>query len=163
MHKPARYDFVVPPSSVERLSSLLRDAIALDRACKGNIQVFDPMNKTLKFVVQEGFDAHFLSHFNVVRLADGTPCARACGRQEPLFIPDVLADDELKRHAEVFLRGGFRSVKSVPTIGSDKCVYGILSTHSTEVRWDWELENTRHIAEEVAAVLVSAPELWRPE
>jgi hypothetical protein len=44
----------------------------------------------------------------------------------------------------------------VPLAGADGRFYGVLSTHSPDIRWDWQLENTRPIADEIAAILAAA-------
>jgi hypothetical protein len=69
------------------------------------------------------------------------------------LIPDVQADPGFEPHRAIARASGFRSVKSLPLAGPDGRLRGVLSTHSPGVRWDWERENTRPIAAEIAAVL----------
>ena len=137
-------------STTGRLAELLAEAITRDRAAKGNIQVFDPTSNTLQIVVHQGFDEAFLKHFKSVKPFDASACGRAFGAGRCIMIPDVLRDEAFAPHREIALANGFRSVKSLPIDGPDGRLLGVLSTHSPDVRWDWELDNTRQVAVEIA-------------
>lgn len=138
-----------------RLLELLDNAIALDRATKGNIQVYDPNKKRLILTaeLQRGFEAPFLEHFASVKAFDSSACGRAMGTGNCVLIPDVMSDVAFEAHRKVALAAGVRSVKSMPLVGADGVFRGILSTHAPGVKWDWERDNTRHIAAAVAKIL----------
>ena len=137
-----------------RLKNLLAQAIELDRATKGNIQVYEPEADSLKIIAHHGFDETFLRHFEKVNRFDSSACGRAFGSGNWVLIPDIMADEAFKPHREVALAAGVRSVKSIPVIDADGTFQGMLSTHGPAVRWDWERDNTRHIAAEIAAILI---------
>lgn len=140
----------------QRLRRLLDAAIELDRAVKGNIQVLDPATQTLRIEVSRGFDEAFLSHFRSVKAFDASACGRAFGTGACIMIPDVLRDEAFAPHRAIASSNGFRSVKSLPVAATDGRLLGVLSTHNPQVRWDWERENTRHVAAKIAAVLEEA-------
>jgi hypothetical protein len=140
-----------------RLAQLLAEAIALDRAAKGNIQALDQASGVLKIVAHHGFNKAFLRHFENVKPFDSSACGRAFGAQRCIMIPDVLMDRAFAPHREIAASNGFRSVKSIPVVAPDGRFHGVLSTHSPGVRWDWELDSTHHIAAEIAALLGGPP------
>jgi GAF domain-containing protein len=145
------------PDPVRRLRRLLAKAVILDRAAKGNIQLLDPEEGTLRIVAHSGFEPGFLRHFEVVRPFDSSACGRAFGQGGCVIIPDVTLDAGFAPHREIARAAGFRSVKSMPVVGEDGVARGVLSTHCPGVRWDWERENTRGLCLELAAVLAALP------
>jgi GAF domain-containing protein len=136
-----------------RLTLLLDQAIKLDRAVKGNIQIYEPDTDSLKIIVQRGFDQAFLRHFEKVKRFDSSACGRAFGIGNFVMVADIMTDEAFTPNREVALANGVRSVKSIPVVDTDNEILGILSTHSASVRWDWERDNTRHIAAEIAVIL----------
>jgi GAF domain-containing protein len=144
---------MMPDSELVRLERLLETAMALDRVAKGNIQILDPRTRTLRILVHRGFDEAFLRHFATVQADDSSACGRALGAGDCIMIPDVLRDEAFAPHRSIALSNGFRSVKSIPVAGAAGEIYGMLSTHAHGIRWDWERDNTRHIALQVAEVL----------
>src|ERR1051326_7387494 len=121
-----------------RLGQLLDEAIELDRAAKGNIQVYEAETDSLKIIAHRGFDENFLSHFHSVKRFDSSACGRAFGIQNFIMIADIMEDNGFKPHREVMLVNGIRSVKCIPVVGPDGQFQGVLSTHSPSVHWDWE-------------------------
>jgi GAF domain-containing protein len=142
-----------------RLERLLGEAIRLDKASKGNIQAFDFHTQTLRIVSQQGFDRQFLRHFRAVRPFDPSACGRAFGSGGCITIPDVLLDEGFRPHREIAIANGFRSVKSLAVTDEDGRLYGVLSTHSAQVRWDWERDNTRRVATVIASTLAALPKV----
>lgn len=139
-----------------RLAQLLANAIKLDRATKGNIQALDPETGCLKIIAQVGFDEAFLRHFEAVQAFDSSACGRAFGTGNWVMIPDILLDEAFTPHREVVAANDVRSVKSIPITAPEGGIIGVLSTHSSDVRWNWERDNTRHIAEQIGAILAAA-------
>jgi GAF domain-containing protein len=142
-----------------RLGELLAEAVRLDKASKGNIQAFDFRTQTLKIVCHSGFDREFLRHFRAVRPFDSSACGRAFGSGGCITIPDVLADEGFRPHREIAIANGIRSVKSLALTDEDGRLYGVLSTHCARVRWDWERDNTRHVALVIASTLAVLPQI----
>jgi hypothetical protein len=94
-----------------RLGQLLDQAIELDRAVKGNIQIFHPETDSLKIIAHRGFDERFLRHFDMVKRFDSSACGRAFGTQNFIMIPDIMEDEAFKPNREFMLVNGIRSVK----------------------------------------------------
>src|SRR5579883_1348218 len=136
-----------------RLAQLLDQAIELDRASKGTIQILDAESESLKIVAHRGFDEKFLRHFETVKRFDSSACGRAFGSETLVMISDILEDKAFQPNREVVQANGVRSVKCVPIINADGRLQGVLSTHSSTVRWNYERDNTRHIAAELAGIL----------
>src|SRR5215475_10303862 len=99
-------------------------------AGQANIQVFDPVAKSLRIEAHRGFDAAFLEFFGYVR--DGTAaCGTAFKRREPVIIRDVTESPIFvgTPASEVVLNAGVRAVQSTPLLSRSGVVLGILSTH----------------------------------
>ena len=141
---------------MKRLETLLEKAIQLDGAAKGNIQVLDPAIDALRIAVHCNFDQAFLQHFETVKPFDASACGRASGLVDCVVIPDVNRDEAFAPHRAIARRTGFRSVKSIPLVGPDGRVLGVISTHAPEVRHDWDRRNTLQVVEEIAAILADA-------
>jgi GAF domain-containing protein len=108
---------------------LLRDAIAIAEADLGNIQSYDPADRSLTIVVQQGFKDDFLQTFERVALEDGSACARAMRAKLPMFIPNIALDPDFAPYRAVAARAGFASVLSMPLIADSMQFVGVLSLH----------------------------------
>lgn len=135
-----------------RLSQLLDQAIKLDRALKGTLQIIEPETDSLKIIAHRGFDERFLRHFETVKRFDSSSCGRVFGIKNCIMIPDIMEDEAFTPNREVVLANGIRSIKSVPVFGVNGRFLGVFSTHCPSVRWDWERDNTRCIAAEIASI-----------
>lgn len=111
------------------LHSLLREAIELDGAYKGLIQLYDQDNAVLRVVAQIGFGETFLKLFDTVKAFDPSACGRALGLKAPITIGDVTADVAFAPFIKVIESEEFLSVKAIPLLIRDEVVIGILSTH----------------------------------
>src|SRR5262249_33992416 len=77
-------------SSVQEcLAGSLDAAITLTAADRGNIQLFDPVDGTLKIVVHRGFAEPFLRHFAVVDRDEAAACGRAMRDSRRVAVDDV--------------------------------------------------------------------------
>lgn len=141
----------------QRLLEFLDEAIVLDRAQQGNIQVYDRGEDSLRIAAQRGFDEAFLKHFEVGRRFDSTSGGRAAGSGGFVMISDTLREHGWEAHREVLIASSVRSCKSVAIMGPDHALLGVLNTHSPGVRWDWERDNTRQIISALARLLAPQP------
>ncbi|MCD6020152.1 MAG: hypothetical protein K0S53_3273 [Bacteroidetes bacterium] len=138
---------------MEKLQLLLEQVIGLEKADKGNIQIYNLLEGGLKIVAQAGFDDSFLKHFSWVKPFDTSACGRAFGIGITVAINDVEEDIAFKTNRQAAKDAGFRSVKSVPVFGkNDKCI-GIVSTHFKEPKRNWETLNLTNILPEIALEL----------
>jgi signal transduction histidine kinase len=111
------------------LRDVLEHAIASCGAHFGNIQRYDPRHEALEIVVQQGFAAEFLAHFQTVRVDEGSACARVLRSGERIVVEDVELDPDFAPHRAVAATAGFRAVQSTPLRAHDGRIVGILSTH----------------------------------
>ena len=138
---------------IAELHRLLEAAIESDGAAKGNIQVLEPETGTLRILVQKGFGADFLAHFEVVKAFDSSACGRAAGIGNDVLISDVEKDLAFRPHLQIARGAGFRSVRSIPIVDARGGVCGVLSVHSTVPRTDPVAEGVAVIARRVGEIL----------
>lgn len=112
-----------------RLAELLREAIEIDGAAFGNIQVFNADSGGLEIIVHQGFDIRFLEMFKLVMPADSTVCARAYRLANRVSIADISNDPHFTPYLSRAQETGYHAVQSTPILDAHGCVIGILSTH----------------------------------
>jgi PAS domain S-box-containing protein len=112
----------------EGLEEILGSSIALTKADKGNIQIYDPGKKVLHIVAQKGFEQEFLDYFREATAADHTTCGDALRSRTQMVTNDTekewSADD-----AAMAAKSGFRAVISTPLLKQNGTPIGIISTH----------------------------------
>jgi signal transduction histidine kinase len=123
---------VASASLADALEKLLRAAIDISSADMGNIQFYDPENRTLEIVAHLGFQADFIDHFRIVRASVGSACSRTIERRARVIIEDVELDPEYAPHRAIAASAGYRAVQSTPILGREGEVLGVLSTHFRE-------------------------------
>ncbi len=146
---------MITASFSKELLPYLEKAIESENADMGTVQLFDPSTNTLKIAAQVGFNKDFLEHFKTAMPFDNSSCGRAAGIVSPVIISDVLLDIGYAPHRPVAKSAGFRSVKSVPIMGKNKQMLGILSTHYKEPKWNWETNKITDVLKELAKFLQS--------
>jgi len=112
------------------LDAVLKTAIEICGAAKGNVQLFDPDVNALTIVVQEGFEQPFLNFFKSV-LDDPSACATAMRLAQRVIVEDVAKSEIFAGQAslKVLLDAGVRAVISTPLSGSSRKVTGMISVH----------------------------------
>jgi PAS domain S-box-containing protein len=115
------------------LREVLKVAIEISGADKGNIQLLDYDSGVLRLVTQHGFDESFLEFFANVSDADSA-CGRAMESHQRVIVEDVAESDIFagKPSLEVLLKASVRSVQSLPLLSSSGKLLGIISTHFSE-------------------------------
>lgn len=108
---------------------LLANAILSCGADFGNLQFYNPQIKALEIIAQRGFRQDFLDYFRIVRVDDGSACARAMQNGEHCIIEDVQADLAFEPHRSIAAAADFRGVHSTPLKDRDDSVIGVLSVH----------------------------------
>lgn len=111
------------------LHEVLDATLTMMDADKGNIQLFDPLHKTLRIGAQRGFEEPFLRAFAAVDAGDQSVCGRALREGRRVMIPDILQDNGLTQMVDVALEAGVRAVQSTPLLGRNGVPMGMLSTH----------------------------------
>ena len=123
------------------LAEILRVAIEISGADKGNIQLVNPGTGLLSMTTESGFDSFFGEHF-----ANGNfpaACAVALETQQRVIVEDVgqsalfVGSPSLK----VMKKAGVRAVQSTPLVSSAGNVLGVISTHFSNPRRPTEQES----------------------
>jgi GAF domain-containing protein len=114
---------------VDHLYRFLDEAIEIDGAAFGYIQLYNPKTDSLEIVVQRGFEAPFLAMFKHVRVFDASVCARAFRLGNSVVIKDLSADPFISQFLLVYEDYGIYAVQSTPILDQDKVVIGMISTH----------------------------------
>ena len=96
------------------LDGILREAMKINRAKLGNMQIINNQNNWLEIVAQRGFGSEFVEHFKFVTVDGGSICGRAMKSRETVFVDDVSADSDFLPHLQYAIDAGFRAVISTP-------------------------------------------------
>jgi PAS domain S-box-containing protein len=122
------------------LSEVLRVAIEISGADKGNIQLVDSATGRLSLTTEFGFNPSFLEYFSDIH--QPAACDVALETQQRVIVEDVrqsalfVGSPTLK----VMKDAGVRAVQSTPLISSAGNVLGVISTHFSETRRPTEQE-----------------------
>jgi PAS domain S-box-containing protein len=111
------------------LDDVLENAVVTSGADFGNIQLYNPQIEALEIVAQRGFRQDFLDYFRLVRVDDGSACARAMRSGTRIIIEDVDRDPAYEPHRQVAAAAGYRAVQSTPFKSRHGSILGMLSTH----------------------------------
>ena len=112
-------------------SEIVRTAIAISGADKGNLQVFDEASRSLRIVAQHGFQEKFLKYFENVDDHVAASCGTAMATNEQVIVDDVLTSkifvDQPAQKA--LLEAEVRAIISTPLRSSKGSLLGVISTH----------------------------------
>lgn len=111
------------------ISESLKSLIHASCADFGNVQLFDPANRVLRILAQQGFQREFLDYFDTVTEKDASVCGAALKGTFRIVVQDVATDPLLTTESRgVLLRANVRSVQSTPLMDAGRLV-GMVSTH----------------------------------
>ena len=143
-------------TSTGLLPEFLQSAMEVDGAGRGNIQLFDSTQRTLKIAAQKGFKEEFLRYFAVVRPGSYV-CGAAMNVGARVIVPDVSSHPIFKdrESGEVMLRAGALAVQSTPLISSVGQFLGVMSTHYDRPRTvrRQELQQLDKVAQRYVAMM----------
>jgi two-component sensor histidine kinase len=111
---------------------IIRTAIAISSADKGNMQIFDEASRSLRVVAQQGFHEGFLKYFESVDdHAAGSCCTVIMATNEQVIVDDVLTSKIFvdQTAQKVLLEAEVRAVISTPLKSSKGNLLGVISTH----------------------------------
>ena len=114
---------------VAGLQSLLRELAFLQGTPFANVQRMDWRSRCLSIVAQQGFPAPVSAAFQIVRVTEGTVCARAAWQRRPVMVEDTMSDSRFAPYRQLAYQAGFRSVLSIPLITPSGALVGVMSTH----------------------------------
>jgi PAS domain S-box-containing protein len=112
------------------LGDILKVAMEITGADKGNIQLLDPKSDQLVLSAQNGFDEPFLEFFESVIDGD-TACGVALQSHQRVFVEDITKSEIYsgKPSLAAMREADVLAVQSVPLLSSTGNVLGIISTH----------------------------------
>jgi two-component sensor histidine kinase len=116
--------------SSDYLQQILRTAMSIAGADRGNVQLLDRDRRTLVIAAQQGFEAPFLTFFSHVG-DDGSACAAAMREGAQVIVEDVVTSEIFagQPSQQVMIDAGARAVISTPLLASDRSVLGMVSVH----------------------------------
>ena len=122
------------------LQEILKVAIEISSADKGNLQLVDPVSGRLNMLSQIGFEPPFLEFF----AAEGEPsvCRQALHSQQRVVVEDVRQSPLFvgTPSLQAMTDARVRAVQSTPLISSDGQVLGVISTYFSLPRRPTEQE-----------------------
>jgi signal transduction histidine kinase len=112
------------------LDEILDSAIAIIAADKGNIQLVDPIDGSLRLIASKGFDAAFNTHFAIVQPGQGT-CGSALSERGRVVCEDITTSRLFAgtQDLEVLRNAGVAGIQSTPLVARSGRIVGVLSTH----------------------------------
>jgi PAS domain S-box-containing protein len=111
------------------LHEVLTASIELLHADKGYVQLYDEKKRVLEMVASVGFNQDFLDHFKIVDANDNHVWGLALKRRARIVAENLSTDPDFKEFTSVTAQYGFRTLQSTPLLGSNRRVFGMLSTH----------------------------------
>jgi two-component sensor histidine kinase len=110
---------------------IVKTAIAVSGADKGNMQLFDAASQSLKIVAYHGFQKEFLKFFESVDDHVAASCGVAMASNEQIIVSDVLSSEIFvgQPAQKVLLDSDVRACISTPLSSSKGTLLGVLSTH----------------------------------
>jgi two-component sensor histidine kinase len=110
---------------------IIRTAIAISGADKGNLQLFDETLGSLRIIAQQGFQDRFLKFFENVDDHVASSCGTAMATNDQVIVDDVLTSkifvDEPTQ--KVLLDAEVRAIISTPLKSSKGGLLGVISTY----------------------------------
>src|SRR5215216_1158655 len=112
------------------LDEILKVAIEITGADKGNIQLLDNEPGILTLATQSSFEAPFLHFFETIA-SDDTACGVALQSKQRVIVEDVSKSEIFagKPSLEILTAAEVRAVQSLPLLSSTGSLLGIISTH----------------------------------
>ena len=112
------------------LDEVLRVAIEITGADKGNIQLLDNETRALTLATQSGFKEPFVEFFETVNTGD-TACGVALLTKQRVIVEDITESEIYAGTPSLtaMLEADVLAVQSVPLMSSSGKVLGIVSTH----------------------------------
>lgn len=112
------------------LRKVLEVAVAVLKADKGNVLLFEEAENLLRNAISIGFPQDFMDRFPTIQPDAPTACARAFRGQERVVVEDIHRDPDFSKLGGAVVENfGFSAVQATPLHGRNGRMLGILSTH----------------------------------
>jgi len=114
---------------VSLLNPVIDLALEVGGGTGGTVQIYVAERQELHIVAHRGFRAPFLQHFRAVTANDGSACGHALLDRRRILVPDTHEDPGYAPHRAVSDEAGYRAVVSMPLMGNEGVIVGVLSVH----------------------------------
>jgi len=112
------------------LRKVLEAAVALLKADRGNVLLFEEAKNLLRNAISVGFPQDFMDRFPTIQPDAPTACARAFRGRERVVVEDIHRDPDFSKLGGAVCESfGFSAVQATPLRGRNGRMLGILSTH----------------------------------
>jgi CheY-like chemotaxis protein len=112
------------------LRKVLEGAVAVLKADKGNVLLFEETENLLRNAISIGFPQDFMERFPTIQPDAPTACARAFRGKERVVVEDIHRDPDFSKLGTTVCESfGFSAVQATPLRGRNGRMLGILSTH----------------------------------
>lgn len=120
---------VLPPVQLQKVQSLLIEAMKIRNAVCGAVQIYNPVSKCLQIILHHGLESLFVEPYDNINSASDTVCARAFRMASGLMIAEVGTDVFYKRLIESGVEINFNALHCAPIFSQAGEVIGILTTY----------------------------------
>ncbi|MEO8005115.1 MAG: ATP-binding protein [Betaproteobacteria bacterium] len=131
---PAQIAPFVSDRLIAELHEILEATVLLMDGDLGNIQLFEPVHRTLHIVAQLGFPPEIMAALGTVSIDAESAGARSLRHRKRIVIRDVNVEPAYEPFRAIAALAGFRAVQSTPLISRDGEFLGTLQTHLHEPR-----------------------------
>ena len=114
---------------VSLLNPVIDLALEVAGGTGGTVQIYVAERQELQIVAHRGFRTPFLQHFRVVTANDGSACGHALLDRRRILVPDTHEDPGYAPHRAISDEAGYRAVVSMPLMGNEGVIVGVLSVH----------------------------------
>jgi PAS domain S-box-containing protein len=113
------------------LQQIVKVAIAVTGADKGNLQIREPGSGVLRIAAHQGFDQPFLDFFATVREGEDACCGWALRQGGRIVVEDATQSEIFmgQESLNVLRAENVRAVQSTPLVSTSGSVLGMISTH----------------------------------
>jgi DNA-binding NarL/FixJ family response regulator len=112
------------------LRKVLEVAVALVKADRGNVLIFEEAENLLRNAISIGFPQEFMDRYPTIQTNAPTACARAFRGQERVVVENIHRDPDFSKLGDTVCESfGFTAVQATPLRGRNGRMLGILSTH----------------------------------
>jgi CheY-like chemotaxis protein len=112
------------------LRKVLEVAVAVLKADRGNVLLFEEAENLLRNTISIGFPQEFMERYPTIQTNAPTACARAFRGQERVVVENIHRDPDFSKLGDTVCESfGFTAVQATPLRGRNGRRVGILSTH----------------------------------
>lgn len=120
------------PDLSTALDEILDAALTLHSTDMGTIQIFDPVDKSLRLAAQRGFDSAKLSDPTFAEAALGSAPAATARTRARVMVQDFQTDAHYASYRSASAALGYRSMQTTPLMTRQGDLQGVLTTYASQ-------------------------------